>query len=102
MLFYSYIRDKLNCTRPELIELENLRQWCEQYQTKTTLLEKELEHVIGRLRKHEPYITSTFLFNENSAENDCKTCELDVAKQGLVFGNKEKNANYKSFKNNNQ
>lgn len=67
--FLRYIRDKLACSRPEMIELSNLRLWCEQYQTKTIRLEKELKHVIERLRKHEPYNTDDSLF-ESSSEND--------------------------------
>ncbi|VVC24676.1 Hypothetical protein CINCED_3A020586 [Cinara cedri] len=97
----GYIRDKLACSKPEVAELSNLRQWCEQYQIKTMRLEKELKHVIERLRKHEPYITDDSLF-ENSAENDCKSCVLDTEKQELKFWNKEENANHKSIKDNNQ
>lgn len=94
------MRDKLSSSQPEIVELKNLRIWCDQYQTKTIRLEKELKHVIERLRKHEPYITDDSLFNENSTEKDCNSCVLDVSK--LVLGSKEENAKHGSIKNYNQ
>lgn len=78
-LFLRFIRDKLTCSQPEMIELSNLRLWCEQYQTKIMRLEKELKHVIERLRKHEPYNTDDSLF-ECSAKKDNKTCKFDIEK----------------------
>lgn len=99
LYFLRYIRDKLNCSRPEMVELSNLRLWCDQYQTRTLRLEKELKHVIERLKKHEPYNTDDSLFNESSSDYDCKTC---VTTQEHTLGNKKENANYKSIKNNNQ
>ncbi|XP_025417260.1 uncharacterized protein LOC112688323 isoform X2 [Sipha flava] len=97
----GYIRDKLNCSRPEIVELSNLRLWCDQYQTRTVRLEKELKHVIEQLRKYEPYNTDDSLFNECSTENDCKSCVLDVTKLGHVES-KEENSNHELIKNKNQ
>ncbi|XP_060880088.1 formin-1-like [Metopolophium dirhodum] len=93
----GYIRDKLSSSRPETIELKNLRIWCEQYQTKTIRLEKELKHVIERLRKYEPYITDDSLLNESSTEKDCNSCVSDVSK--LVLESKKENAQHGSRKN---
>ncbi|CAH1714483.1 uncharacterized protein LOC114132175 [Aphis gossypii] len=92
----GYIRDKLTSSRPETVELQNLRIWCDQYQTKTIRLEKELKHVIERLRKHEPYITDDSLFNESSKENECKSCVLDVS--NLLLESKEENLKHGSIK----
>lgn len=61
--------------------------------------------MIERLRKHEPYITDDSLFNANSRENECKSCELNVAKQGHILGNiglKDENVRYEQITNNNQ
>lgn len=59
--------------------------------------------MIERLNKYEPYvITDETLFDENSSEHDCKTCIINVAKQGHISENKEENANCESIKNNNQ
>lgn len=77
-MIFRYIRDKLSSSRPETVELTNLRIWCNQYQIKTVRLEKELKHVIELLRKHEPYITDDSIFNESSTENKCNSCVLDV------------------------
>lgn len=85
-----------------MVELSNLRLWCDQYQTRALRLEKELKHVIERLKKYEPYITDDSLFNESSSDNDCKTCVLDITKQGHILEKKKENANYESFKNNNK
>lgn len=62
-------------------------------------LEKELKHVIERLRKYEPYNTDDSFFNES--ENDCKSCVLDVTKLGHIEG-KEENSNHELIKNKNQ
>lgn len=86
---FRYIRDKLNCSRPDMVELSNLRFWCDQYQTRALRLEKELKHVIERLKKHEPYNTDDSLFNENSLDNNYKTCVLDITKQGFILGNQK-------------
>lgn len=85
-----------------MVELSNLRLWCDQYQTRVLRLEKELKHVIERLTKYEPYITDDSLFNESSSDIDCKTCVLDITKQGHIFGNQKENANFESVKNNNK
>lgn len=69
---------------------------------KTESLEKELKHVIERLRKYEPYTTDNSLFNENPPNIPCKSCELEVTKQGHVLTQKEENANYETINNNNQ
>lgn len=69
---------------------------------KTKSLEKELKHVIERLRKYEPYTTDDSLFNENPQNTPCKSCELEVTKQGHVLTQKEENANYEIINNNNQ
>uniref|UniRef100_A0A2S2NT26 c-Myc-binding protein n=1 Tax=Schizaphis graminum TaxID=13262 RepID=A0A2S2NT26_SCHGA len=92
----GYIRDKLTSSRPETVELQNLRIWCDQYQTKTIRLEKELKHVIELLRKHEPYITDDSLFNESTKENDCGACVLDVS--NLLLENKEEKLKHGSIK----
>lgn len=58
--------------------------------------------MIDRLRKYEPYITDESLFNKsNSIEDNCKSCVLDVAKQGYIFVKQEPNANNNLLKNNN-
>lgn len=58
--------------------------------------------MIERLKKHEPYNTDDSLFNESSSDNDCKTCVLDITKQGHILGNIKENSNYESAKNNNK
>lgn len=88
------------CSRPETIELSNLRLWCEQYQIKTARLEKELQHVIELLRKYEPYISDDSLLNQISSGNDCQSCELNVAKQEHTQenkGSKEENVGYETI-----
>lgn len=86
----------MSSSRPEAVELKNLRIWCDQYQTKTIRLEKELKHVVERLRKYEPYITDDSFLNESSAGNDCNSCVLDVSK--LVLESKKENAKHGSRK----
>lgn len=65
-------------------------------------LEKELQHVIERLRKYEPYSSDDSLFNDCSSENDCKSNVLDVVKLGQIVENKDKKSNHELTKNMNQ
>lgn len=60
-------------------------------------LEKELKNVIDRLNKYEPYVSTDDTLDENPSEHHCKTCVLNVAKQGHIMKSKEENVNFESI-----